>query len=102
MWGDGTLQRLEKFCKSVRCTPKEREELLWRWKAQYRMEREAYLDTLTAEITLFNAEQSLVSARQTRAASVVALYRALGGGVTASSVTEDKKSEIHHGVDHGN
>ena len=46
MWGDGTLQRLERFCKSARCTPAQREELLWRWRAQYRLEREAYLATL--------------------------------------------------------
>lgn len=46
MWGDGTLQRLEKFCKSARCTPEERVELMWRWRVQYRLEREAYLETL--------------------------------------------------------
>jgi multidrug efflux system outer membrane protein len=70
-------------------------------KARYEKGVEAYLDTLTAEIALFNAEQSLVSARQTRAANIVALYRALGGGVTASSVTEKTKSEIHHDMDQG-
>lgn len=46
MWGEGTLQRLERFCKSARCTPAQREELMWRWRAQYRLEREAYLATL--------------------------------------------------------
>jgi outer membrane protein, multidrug efflux system len=68
-------------------------------KARYEKGVEAYLDTLTAEITLFNAEQSLVSARLTRATNIVALYRALGGGVTASSIPEKTKSEIHHSVD---
>ena len=70
-------------------------------KARYEKGVEAYLDTLTAEISLFNAEQSLVSARLTRATNLVALYRALGGGVTASSVTEKTKSEVHHDMDQG-
>lgn len=70
-------------------------------KARYEKGVEAYLDTLTAEIALFNAEQALVSARLTRATNVVALYRALGGGVTASSIPEKAKSEIHHDVDQG-
>jgi hypothetical protein len=46
MWGSGTLLRLERFCRSCRCTAAQREELLWRWRAQYRLEREAYLATL--------------------------------------------------------
>jgi multidrug efflux system outer membrane protein len=70
-------------------------------KARYEKGVEAYLDTLTSEIALFNAEQSLVSARLTRATNIVALYRALGGGVRASSVAEKTKSEIHHDVDQG-
>jgi hypothetical protein len=45
-WGDKTLRRLEAFCKSCRCTPAERAELLARWRAQYLVEREAYLATL--------------------------------------------------------
>jgi len=67
--------------------------------ARYEKGVEAYLDTLTAEIALFNAEQSLVSARLTRATNIVALYRALGGGVTASSIPEKTKSDIHHDMD---
>ncbi|HEX4179448.1 MAG TPA: efflux transporter outer membrane subunit [Caulobacteraceae bacterium] len=70
-------------------------------KARYEKGVEAYLDTLTAEIALFNAEQSLVSARLTRVTNIVALYRALGGGVTASSVPEKTKSDVHHGMDQG-
>lgn len=69
--------------------------------ARYEKGVEAYLDTLTAEIALFNAEQSLVSARLTRATNIVALYRALGGGVAASSVPEKAKSDIHHDMDQG-
>ena len=50
--------------------------------AQARYERGAdtYLNTLTAQLNLANARQTLITARLTRAANLVALYRALGGG----------------------
>jgi NodT family efflux transporter outer membrane factor (OMF) lipoprotein len=70
-------------------------------KARYERGVEAYLDTLTAEIALFNAEQTLVSARLTRATNLVALYRALGGGVVASSVPEKAEPEVHRSVNQG-
>lgn len=46
MWGDGTIRKLDRFCKSVRATPTERSELLAHWRAQYLADREAYLATL--------------------------------------------------------
>ena len=50
--------------------------------AQARYERGAdtYLNTLTAQLNLANAQQTLISARLVRASNLVALYRALGGG----------------------
>lgn len=43
-----------------------------------------YLEPLDAQRTLYNARQSLVSARLTKAANMVELYRALGGGLVES------------------
>lgn len=44
-----------------------------------------YLEPLDAQRTLYNARQSLVSARLTKAANMVELYRALGGGLVEST-----------------
>lgn len=46
VWGDATIRKLDNFCKSVRCTPRQRTELFASWRAQYIAEREAYLATL--------------------------------------------------------
>ncbi len=40
-----------------------------------------YLEPLDAQRTLYNARQALVTARLTREANMVELYRALGGGL---------------------
>lgn len=48
--------------------------------ARYRRGVDPFLATLTAQVTLYSARQSLISARLTRAANLVELYRALGGG----------------------
>ena len=48
--------------------------------ARYQRGVDTYLNTLTAQINLAAARQTLISARLTRAANLVALYRALGGG----------------------
>jgi outer membrane protein, multidrug efflux system len=40
-----------------------------------------YLEPLDAQRTLYNARQSLIGARLTKAANMVELYRALGGGL---------------------
>jgi multidrug efflux system outer membrane protein len=47
---------------------------------RYRNGVESYLDVLTAQTDLYGAELLLVTARQNRCASLVDLYRALGGG----------------------
>ncbi|QHI99138.1 efflux transporter outer membrane subunit [Xylophilus rhododendri] len=44
-----------------------------------------YLSVLQAQTDLFGAQQSLVSARLARAANLVTLYKALGGGWIANS-----------------
>ncbi|MCY1672529.1 efflux transporter outer membrane subunit [Novosphingobium sp. SL115] len=44
-----------------------------------------YLEPLDAQRTLYTARQSLVSARLTKAANMVELYRALGGGLLETS-----------------
>ena len=48
--------------------------------ARYQRGADTFLNTLTAQLTLYAAQQSLVSARATRALNLVELYRALGGG----------------------
>lgn len=45
-----------------------------------------YLEPLDAQRTYYNARQSLVSARLVKAANMVELYRALGGGLQEQSV----------------
>ncbi|MFY8194489.1 MAG: efflux transporter outer membrane subunit [Novosphingobium sp.] len=44
-----------------------------------------YLEPLDAQRTLYNARQSLVSARLTKASNMVELYRALGGGLVENT-----------------
>jgi multidrug efflux system outer membrane protein len=51
--------------------------------ARYRSGTDPFLNTLTAQLTLDSAQQSLISARLTRATNLVALYRTLGGGLDA-------------------
>lgn len=50
-------------------------------KARYDAGVATYLEPLDAQRTLYNAQQSLISARLTRASNMVELYRALGGGL---------------------
>lgn len=47
---------------------------------RYNEGTDSYLSVLTAQTDLYNARQALVSARLNRLASLVDLYRALGGG----------------------
>ena len=49
--------------------------------ARYQRGSDTYLNTLTAQVTLYSAQQNLVSARLTRAANLISLYQVLGGGV---------------------
>jgi multidrug efflux system outer membrane protein len=51
--------------------------------ARYRSGTDPFVNTLTAQVTLYSAQQSLISARLTRATNLVALYRTLGGGLDA-------------------
>jgi multidrug efflux system outer membrane protein len=48
---------------------------------------DTYLSVLTAQQTLFQAQQSLISLKLTRLENLVTLYKALGGGVVDRSVT---------------
>ncbi|KKW92835.1 efflux transporter outer membrane subunit [Sphingobium chungbukense] len=49
--------------------------------ARFRAGIDAFLTTLDAQRTLYNAEQSLLATRLTRATNMVELYRAMGGGL---------------------
>lgn len=49
--------------------------------ARFRAGVDAFLTTLDSQRTLYNAEQTLLSTRLTRAANMVELYRAMGGGL---------------------
>jgi len=51
--------------------------------ARYRSGTDPFVNTLTAQVTLYSAQQSLITARLTRATNLVALYRTLGGGLDA-------------------
>jgi multidrug efflux system outer membrane protein len=53
--------------------------------ARYRSGTDPFLNTLTAQVTLYGAQQSLISARLTRATNLVALYRTLGGGLDVAA-----------------
>jgi multidrug efflux system outer membrane protein len=48
---------------------------------RYERGSDSYLDVLDAQRTLYSAEQTLVSARLTRADNLVTLYQVLGGGL---------------------
>ena len=54
--------------------------------ARYQRGVDTYLNVLTAQLNLATAQQTLISARLTRATNVVALYRALGGGLGEAEV----------------
>jgi multidrug efflux system outer membrane protein len=49
--------------------------------ARFRAGVDPFLTTLDSQRALSNAEQSLLATRLTRAANMVELYRALGGGL---------------------
>jgi len=42
---------------------------------------DSFLTTLDSQRSLYNAEQSLLATRLTRASNMVELYRAMGGGL---------------------
>nr|WP_087574710.1 efflux transporter outer membrane subunit [Sphingomonas sp. CDS-1] len=49
--------------------------------ARFRAGIDGFLTTLDSQRTLYNAEQSLLATRLTRATNMVELYRAMGGGL---------------------
>jgi multidrug efflux system outer membrane protein len=57
---------------------------------RYRGGRASYLDVLTAQRSLFDAELALTRTRRTQLVSVVQLYKALGGG-WAPNGADDKR-----------
>jgi len=59
---------------------------------RYQGGRASYLDLLTAQRTLFEAELSLARTRRNQLSSVVKLYKALGGGWSPKSADEEKPS----------
>jgi multidrug efflux system outer membrane protein len=48
--------------------------------ARYRRGSDTYLNVLSAQLTLYQAQQNLIAARLTRAANLITLYQVLGGG----------------------
>ncbi len=70
---DNQIASLERFTAAER----RRLELA---QLLYKNGQASYLDVLTAQTDLYNAEQVLVSARLQRLTNIVDLYRALGGG----------------------
>lgn len=57
---------------------------------RYQGGRASYLDLLTAQRTLFDAELALAKTRRNQLVSVVKLYKALGGGWSPKSAEENK------------
>ena len=55
---------------------------------RYQGGRASYLDVLTAQRNLFNAELALAKTRRAQLVSVVQLYKALGGGWAPANPTE--------------
>jgi multidrug efflux system outer membrane protein len=53
--------------------------------ALYERGSDSYLEVLTAQVTLYNAQQGLIAARLTRANNLVTLYAALGGGLEGAA-----------------
>lgn len=62
--------------------------------ARYNRGADTYLNVLTAQLNLANAQQTLINARLTRASSLVALYRALGGGAQPLAEVADAASPV--------
>jgi multidrug efflux system outer membrane protein len=48
--------------------------------ARYQRGSDTYLNVLSAQLTLYQAQQNLISARLTRATNLITLYQVLGGG----------------------
>jgi multidrug efflux system outer membrane protein len=48
--------------------------------ARYQRGSDTYVNVLSAQLNLYTAQQSQITARLTRASNLVALYRTLGGG----------------------
>ena len=65
---------------------------------RYQGGRANYLDVLTAQRDLFDAELSLARTRRNQLVSVVQLYKALGGGWSPSPPGPGKTIEGMHGV----
>jgi multidrug efflux system outer membrane protein len=65
----------------------------WRLAAQrYQGGRASYLDVLTAQRNLFDAELSLVNTRRQQLVAVVQLYKALGGGWSPAPAAQSKEA----------
>ncbi|MET0499441.1 MAG: efflux transporter outer membrane subunit [Steroidobacteraceae bacterium] len=60
----------------------------------YRNGQASYLDVLTAQTALYDAEQVLVSARLQRLTNLVDLYRALGGGWLEHTGDQPRSGEL--------
>jgi multidrug efflux system outer membrane protein len=53
--------------------------------ALYEHGSDSYLNVLTAQVSLYTAQQSLIATRLTRADNLVTLYQVLGGGLDGAS-----------------
>ena len=61
--------------------------------ARYQRGIDTYLNVLTAQLNLATAQQTLISARLTRASNLVALYRALGGGLSEDELARPASAD---------
>lgn len=79
----GTYDRQIRFLQQYENTQTRRLSLS---DLRYRSGVDGYLSVLEAQTDLFEANQSLVAARVSRASNLVSLYKALGGGWTGVSI----------------
>jgi len=61
---------------------------------RYKQGVDSYLNVLTAQTNYYSAQQTLVSARLNRLASLVDLYRALGGGWIERTGDEPRPADV--------
>lgn len=65
---------------------------------RYQGGRASYLDLLTVQRTLFDAELALAKTRRNQLVSVVKLYKALGGGWSPEGAVEQRKTSTTPGA----
>jgi multidrug efflux system outer membrane protein len=59
--------------------------------ARYQRGSDTYLNVLSAQLSLYQAQQNLISARLTRATNLITLYQVLGGGADSAGPSAQER-----------